>query len=247
MKLGRSWHLAFGISGGEYSSFTFLLLIFLLTLSNYFSPGIHSFFPLALYATCILMAVVLTTVITWSRKNFTCDGRAGPDTLSCSILSLLITSVFKRKVALLGRKLAYTSVSCDGENSLGPPFLSQWKRKTVVQSLGCCRAGLNLWMTVLFRFIYLSGFGEEEGSPVKGDLANFEGFYCIRPSVHAALGERSRVLMELRLLIAGLEYCGISWGSVSLTVGWACGIFPFWNIIYQCLCDPLIFCSFMSM
>lgn len=37
-----------------------------------------------------------------------------------------------------------------------------------------------------------------EGNPVKGDLANFEGFCCIAPSVHAALGKCSR---ESRLQI----------------------------------------------
>lgn len=49
-------------------------------------------------------------------------------------------------------------------------------------------------MGEVFRFIYLSGLGEERDNPVKGDLANFEGFYCVVPAVHATLGECSCVL-----------------------------------------------------
>lgn len=67
-------------------------------------------------------------------------------------------------------------------------------RKTLVQSVWCCRAGLNLWMREVCRLIYLSGFREERANPVKGDLANFEWFCSIMPSVHDTLGKCSYVL-----------------------------------------------------
>lgn len=123
-------------------------------------------------------------------------------------------------------------------------FLSGRERQTVVQSLWCCRAGLSLWMREVFRFIYLSSFGEERGNPVNGDLANFEGFCCITPSVHAALGKCSR---ESRLQIALWAWVLRHFLTVSLEVGWVCSIFPFWNLIYHRLDDRLVFYSFTSM
>lgn len=113
---------------------------------------------------------------------------------------LVSTSVFRRKVALLRTQLAYTSVSWWRE-FIGPSisFLVEEWGKTPVHSLLCFRAGLNLWIREVFRFIYLLGFGEEKGNPLKGDLASFEGFCFIVLSIHATLGKCFCVLGQVMI------------------------------------------------
>lgn len=76
---------------------------------------------------------------------------------------------------------------CDGENSLRPPFLSQWKRE---KDCGTVPVTFQSWAglrTERSFQIHLSGFGDDRGNPVKGQLSTFDGFCYNMPSVHVTV------------------------------------------------------------
>lgn len=88
---------------------------------------------------------------------------------------------------------------CGGENSLSPPFLSQWKREKdsgTVPVIFQSWAGLRTERSFQ---IHLSGFGDDRGNPVKGDLSTFHGFCYDVPSVHITVDECFHILDQIMI------------------------------------------------
>lgn len=125
---------------------------------------------------------------------------------------------------------------CEGENSLSPPFLSQWKREKdsgTVPVIFQSWAGLRTERSFQ---IQLSGFGDDRGNPVKGDLSTFHGFCYDVPSVHITVDECFHILDQITIAdhclgLSILEFpCLSSWNwdeflaysrsEISFTTAW---------------------------
>lgn len=94
---------------------------------------------------------------------------------------------------------------CYGENSLSPPFLSQWTRE---KDCGIVPVIFQRWaefVTERSFQIHLSGFGDDRGNPVKGDLSTFDGFCYKMPSVHITVDKCFHVLDRDWVTVA--DYC----------------------------------------
>lgn len=86
---------------------------------------------------------------------------------------------------------------CYGENSLSPPFLSQWKRE---KDSGTVPVIFQRWAELITETtfqIHLSGFGYDRGNPVKGEVSTFDGFCYNMPSFHITVDKCFHVLDQI--------------------------------------------------
>lgn len=86
---------------------------------------------------------------------------------------------------------------CYRENSLGPSFLSHWKRE---KDCGTVPVIFQRWaefVTERSFQIHLSGFGDDRGNSAKGDLSTFDGFSYNMPSVHITVDKCFHVLNQV--------------------------------------------------
>lgn len=89
---------------------------------------------------------------------------------------------------------------CYRENSLGPSFLSHWKREKDCGPVITVPVIFQRWaefVTERSFQIHLSGFGDDRGNSAKGDLSTFDGFSYNMPSVHITVDKCFHVLNQV--------------------------------------------------
>lgn len=102
--------------------------------------------------------------------------------------------MFKRKLALLERRLASSNVLW---REFTEPSISQWKRE---KDCGTAPVIFQRWAEFVTEGsfqIHLSGFGDDRSNLVKGDLSTFDGFCYSMPSVHITVDKCFHVLDQV--------------------------------------------------